>query len=51
MVFTVAAGAVLALVILDLFIVRPIAGDLFIFTLNSLAAALLWRQAQERSRA
>ncbi|MFT4470862.1 hypothetical protein ACMX2H_13235 [Arthrobacter sulfonylureivorans] len=50
-VFTVAAGGALALVILDLFIGRPIAGDLFILTLNSLAAAVFWRHAQARSRA
>lgn len=50
-VFTVAAGAVLALVILDLFIGRPAAGDLFILTLNSLTAAVLWRRTQEKSRA
>ena len=49
-VFTAAGGAALALVILDLFIGRLIAGDLFILTLNSLAAAVLWRYAQGRSR-
>ena len=49
--FTLAAGAVLALVILDLFIGRPAAGDLFILTLNSLTAAVLWRQTRERARA
>jgi hypothetical protein len=49
-VFTVSAGGALALAILDLFIGRPIAGDLFILTLNSLAAAVLWGRAQERSR-
>ena len=50
-VFTVTAGVALALVILDLFIGRPAAGDLFILTLNSLAAAVLRRYAQGRSRA
>lgn len=50
-VFTVAGGGALALVILDLFIGRPIAGDLFVLTLNSLAAVVLWRRDREGARA
>lgn len=50
-VFTVTAGGALALAILDLFIGRPAAGDLFVLTLNTLAATVLWRYAQGRSRA
>ncbi|MGP4033618.1 hypothetical protein [Pseudarthrobacter sp. 1C304] len=49
--FTVTASVALAVVILDLFIGRPIAGDLFNLTLNSLAAAVLWRRSKERSQA
>lgn len=49
-VFTVAAGGALVLVILDFVIGRAAAGDLFVLTLNSLAAAVLWRRSQERSR-
>ncbi|GGH99298.1 hypothetical protein ACFFGR_14810 [Arthrobacter liuii] len=51
LVFTVTAGGALALVILDLFISRPIPGDLFVLTLNSLAAAVLWRRARAGARA
>lgn len=49
-VFTVAAAGALVLVIVDFVIGRPTAGDLFILTLNSVAAAILWRRLQERSR-
>ena len=46
-VFTVAAAGSLTLVVLDLFIGRPAAGDVFITVLNGLAAFLLWRKASE----
>lgn len=49
-VFTVAAGGTLALVIINFAIARPAAGDLFIATLNSLAATILWRLASVRTR-
>jgi hypothetical protein len=42
-VFTVAAAGSLALVVLDLVIARPAAGDVFITVLNALAAFVLWR--------
>jgi hypothetical protein len=50
-VFTVAAAGALALVVLDLVIARPAAGDVFITALNALAAFLLWRRVLEQSRA
>jgi hypothetical protein len=50
-VFTVAAAGALALVVLDLFIARPAAGDVFITALNALAAFLLWRRVLKQSRA
>jgi hypothetical protein len=50
-VFTVAAAGALALVVLDLVIARPAAGDVFITVLNAPAAFLLWRRVLEQSRA
>ncbi|MFE4230125.1 hypothetical protein ACFRJ8_19805 [Arthrobacter sp. NPDC056886] len=50
-VFTVAAAGALALVVLDLVIARPAAGDVFITVLNALAALLLWRRVLEQTRA
>jgi hypothetical protein len=50
-VFTIAAGGTLALVVVDFVIARPAAGDLFISALNSLAATILWRLASPRTRA
>ena len=50
-VFTVAAAGALALVVLDLVIGRPAAGDVFIAILNALAAFVLWRRVLEQSRA
>ena len=49
--FTVAAAGALALVVLDLVIGRPAAGDVFITVLNALAAFLLWRRVAEQTRA
>ena len=51
MVFTIAAAGALALVVLDLVIARPAAGDVFITVLNALAAFLLWRRALAQIRA
>ncbi|MGO4231048.1 hypothetical protein AB4Y72_19580 [Arthrobacter sp. YAF34] len=50
-VFTLAAAGALALVVLDLVIARPAAGDVFITVLNALAAFLLWRRVLEQARA
>ena len=50
-VFTVAAAGTLALVVLDLVIARPSAGDVFITVLNALAALLLWRRVAAQTRA
>lgn len=50
-VFTVSTAGALALVVLDLFIARPAAGDALITVLNALAAFLLWRRVLEQSRA
>ncbi|MET3810855.1 hypothetical protein [Arthrobacter sp. UYEF3] len=50
-VFTVAAAGALALVVLDLVIARPPAGDVFITVLNALAALLLWRRVLAQTRA
>ncbi|MFC8411772.1 hypothetical protein [Arthrobacter sp. NPDC057259] len=50
-VFTVVAGGTLAVVVVDFVIARPVAGDLFISALNSLAAIVLWRLASPRTRA
>jgi hypothetical protein len=50
-VFTVAAAGALSLVVVDLVIARPAAGDAFITALNALAAFLLWRRVLEQSRA
>lgn len=50
-VFTLAAAGALALVVLDLVIARPAAGDVFIAVLNALAAFVLWRRALEHTRA
>ena len=41
-VFTVAALGSVVLVVVDLVISRPAAGDLFIVFLNGLAAVILW---------
>lgn len=49
-VFTVAAAGSLTLVILDLVIGRPAAGDMFITVLNALAALWLWRKASEHAQ-
>jgi anti-sigma-K factor RskA len=53
-VFTVAAAGSLVLVIADLLVGRPAAGDVFIAALNSLAAAVLWhrfaRAGRDRAR-
>jgi hypothetical protein len=40
-----------SLVVLDLFIARPAAGDAFITVLNALAAFLLWRRVLAQARA
>ncbi|WP_223987917.1 hypothetical protein [Arthrobacter sp. NicSoilB8] len=50
-VFTATASGALALVVLDLVIGRPAAGDLFITALNTLAAFVLWRRVLEKTRA
>lgn len=50
-VFTDAAAGALALVVLDLVISRPAAGDVFITILNALAALLLWRRVAAQARA
>ena len=50
-VFTVAAAGTLALVVLDLFIARPAAGDGFITVLNGLTALLLYRRVLAQTRA
>jgi hypothetical protein len=50
-VFTVAAAGSLALVVLDLVIDRPAAGDVFVAVLNALAAFVLWRRALAQTRA
>ena len=50
-VFTVAAAGALALVVLDLFLARPAAGEVFITVLNALAALLLWRRVLAQPRA
>lgn len=42
-VFTIAATGSLVLVVLDLWIHRPVAGDMFIALLNALTASVLWR--------
>jgi hypothetical protein len=42
-VFTFAAVASMVLVAVDLFVSRPVAGDVFIAFLNSLTAVMLWR--------
>jgi hypothetical protein len=49
-VFTIAAVGALVLVVTDLLIGRPPAGDLFIACLNSLAAAVLWREISKQTR-
>jgi hypothetical protein len=41
-VFTVAALGSVVLVVVDLVVGRPAAGDLFIVFLNGLAAVILW---------
>ena len=41
-VFTVAAAGALALVVLDLVIARPAAGDVFVAALNGLVAVVFW---------
>jgi hypothetical protein len=50
-VFTVAAAGALSLVVLDLVIARPAAGDVFITVLNAVAAFVLWRLVLEKARA
>jgi len=45
-VFTVAALGSVVLVVVDLVISRPAAGDLFIVFLNGLVAVILWRLAR-----
>ncbi|WP_104062313.1 hypothetical protein [Arthrobacter sp. 4R501] len=49
-VLTVAAAGSLVLVVVDLVIGRPAAGDVFIAILNSLAAAVLWWHSSEQAR-
>jgi len=51
-VFTVAAAGslVLVVVVLDLVIGRPAAGDVFTTVLNSLAAFVLWRKFSALAR-
>ena len=49
-VFTIAAVGSLALVVTDLLIGRPPAGDLFIAGLNAVAAAVLWREVSKQAR-
>jgi hypothetical protein len=49
-VFTLAAAGALALVVLDLVIARPAAGDVFITVLNALVAFLLWRRVFAQTR-
>lgn len=49
-VFTVAALGSVVLVVVDLVVGRPAAGDLFIAFLNSLAAVVLWRLGSEARR-
>ena len=50
-VFTVSTAGALTLVVLDLVIARPAAGDAFITVLNALAAFLLWRRVLAQTRA
>ena len=45
-VFTVAALGSVVLVVVDLAVGRPVAGDLFIVFLNGLAAVILWMLAR-----
>ena len=45
-VFTVAALGSVVLVVVDLVVSRPAAGDLFIVFLNGLAAVILWMLAR-----
>jgi len=45
-VFTVAALGSVVLVVVDLVVGRPAAGDLFIVFLNGLAAVILWMLAR-----
>lgn len=49
-IFTVAVVGSLVLVVVDLFIGRPAAGDLFIAFLNALTAAALWREVSNQAR-
>ncbi|TLM83659.1 hypothetical protein FDW83_09375 [Pseudarthrobacter sp. NamE2] len=48
--FSVAAIGSVVLVVVDLVLGRPAAGDLFIAFLNSLAAVALWRLGSETRR-
>lgn len=50
MVFTIAAIGSVVLVVVELVVGRPAAGDLFIAFLNSLAAVALWRLGSEARR-
>jgi hypothetical protein len=49
-VFTVAAIGSVVLVVVDLVVGRPAAGDLFIGFLNGLVAVVLWRIRSETRR-
>ena len=49
-IFTLAGVGSLALVVVDLLIGRPAAGDLFIAFLNVLAAAVLWQKVSNQVR-
>lgn len=49
-VFTTATVGSMVLVAVDLVVGRPVAGDVFIAFLNSLAAVALWRFSFERRR-
>ena len=50
-VFSVAAGASVVLVAVDLIIGRPAAGDIYIAVLNSAVAAVCWWMASASRRA
>lgn len=49
-VFTAAAVASLILVAIDVAVGRPAAGDVFIASLNCLAAGVLWRVTRQAKR-
>jgi hypothetical protein len=50
-VFSVAAGASVVLVAVDLIVGRPAAGDIYIAVLNSAVAAACWWMASASRRA